>query len=88
MKVRPAIVSAAVLAVEVALIVAVTLNVPGPAPLDGEIVTQLALLVADHAQPPGALILTGPLPPAGATLNDALLSVKVHTTGACVTVSV
>jgi hypothetical protein len=51
-------------------------------------VSQLALLVAVHPQPLGALTATVPLPPAGVALADGAAIVTSQGTPACVTVKV
>jgi hypothetical protein len=81
----PATVSVAVRADVVTFAATVRFSVPGPVPPDGEIVTQAAAPVADQVQPTGVVMLTDPLPPAAAMLNDVRLSVYVHVAAACVT---
>jgi hypothetical protein len=49
---------------------AVNVALPFPVPLPELIVNQLASLLAVHAQPPPAVTVTPPLPPAAPTVCD------------------
>jgi len=83
-----AMVSVAVRLAEDEFAVAAKVTVPGPVPLDGDTVTQLALLVADQVQPASVVTPTDPPPPAAATFCDVPLRANAHVAAAWVTVNV
>jgi hypothetical protein len=64
-------------------------TVPLPLPVAPDvIVAQESGVVAVQAQPPGAVTVTVPLPPAAATACDVGAIVTAHEMAACVTVNV
>jgi hypothetical protein len=88
-KVCPAIVSVAVRAAVLVLADALNATAPAPVPLAPDVtVSHDALLLAVHAQPFVAVIVTDPVPPAD--VSDWVVADKVyeHEVAACVTVNV
>ena len=87
-KVLPAIVSVPVR--DVAVVFAAALNVTDPLPdpdVPAVTVSHASLLVAVHAQPPGAVMATVPLPPPDATPCDVGAIVSLQLIPACVIVN-
>jgi hypothetical protein len=68
---------------------AAAVTVPSPEPLAPTVtVSHAVLVVATHAQPPGAVTVTSLSPPATGTATDSGATVKLHATPSCVIVTV